>query len=132
MRAPGDPPQEDWKLPVQDGSRIFKELASLARCKKKKNEKQPSLRAKKILFGDFIAGSEPGLAPQTGWKGHHPHDPGLDEAISSRPSLSSAGPPTSQEAGRPAPRGFTCPWLSEAGAERGAYLDPLFRCDLSL
>lgn len=38
--------------------------------------KQPSLRVKKILFDDFIAGPESGLAsPQTGWKGRCPHDP---------------------------------------------------------
>lgn len=40
-----------------------------------KNGKQPSLRAKKILFDDFTAGPESGLAPpQTGWKGRCPHD----------------------------------------------------------
>lgn len=35
--------------------------------KKKKKGKQPSSRAKKILFGDFIAGPEPGLAPPQDW-----------------------------------------------------------------
>lgn len=62
---------------------------------------------------------------------------GCDEAVPSRPALSPGLPSprwASDLSGSrvPGPEGVRLPRLTEPGAARGAQLDPLLRCDLSL
>ena len=85
----GYPPEKGQNSPREDGksaesSKIWFPWQDVFFLK----GKQPSLRAKKILFGDFIAGPEPGLAPPQDWleKATVLMTHSYDEATSSHPT----------------------------------------------